>query len=903
MDLTRLGVVIDPTDAVDGAKRAKAAANDMAKSMVDDLDKVEKESRAVGKAVDQAGEVIERAAREARKETERLGEAQGFNRLRQQVGSSFGDIRRMVIDVLDVFGLLNNGIGDMIRRSDSLLNVTENASRTFGGVGRGAQAASQGVGELASATTGAAGGMGRMAAGAGPLIGILAAVAAAVLAAVVAIKAFQVAWDFTMASVKEAAALEQYTVRLAVLQGSFEKAADTVKRFNSFSDATPFTDAEVFDAGTKLEAMSRGVLSTDEALRAIGGAAFVAGKQFSEIAELAGRSYNALRLGLDFIEPLKTMNSYGLITGETVKEVIRLGEEAEKTGNKAANFAQQWALVYGDLETKQEALILASNTWEGKMSTIEGKWQALKAGFGEPIMNALKPLLDDILLMIQVLTPMAERAGQVLGNMAKAFVQLFHEGGLGEFFLASFLDATALIANGFITSMVGAITTTADFLFNLFMLPIRLVVDGLRFLLNDNKVVYQFVQNLKNGVIEAVFELYNRLLEAAKAFGVELKNAVTGAVNFTGGFAGSVASKVVGGTGIGQAIADTAAAKILGTTIGESVTDTVTTALPSAEPPATAEAVKDIEFVGPPKPFKISDYFSTSLFPAELLPEGAALRTDRTEQLMQGLIDRFDLANPGPVIMHGPPKPEDPTGTETGTGTGTPSASAKPIESITDALQEQRSAVQNLTDDWLNLQGQADQTIASMAQGIAGSVSQAITDGITGTKSWKEAFADLGTEVVKQIISMITQMWVQYTVALLLKNVMGALPGGFGLFGGAATAVLHTGGSTEGAPMRGGVPLYHSGGKSSSERMAMLEKDETVLTQEQSSEIRTRLRAGARAAGGGKSAGSGSTPVTILNVTDASQITDAIAANPDVIVNAINRRQAAVKRVLQGDRR
>jgi len=907
MDLIRLGAVIDPTEAVAGAKKAKAAANDMATSMVDDLNRVEKESTEAGKAVNKAGETIERAAREARQETERLGEARGFDRLRQQVGSSFTDIRRMVIDVLDVFGLLNNGIGDLVRRGDSLLNVTENARRGFGNVGTGARAAASGVGELGGSTGAAASGMGRMLASAGPLIAILAAVAAAVLAAVVAFKLFQGALAFTKESVKEAAALEQYTVRLAVLQGSFEKAAATVKRFNQFSDTTPFTDAEVFDAGTKLEAMSRGVLSTDEALRAIGGSAFVAGKGFSEIAELVGRSYNALRLGLDFIEPLKTMNSYGLITGETVKEVIRLGEEAEKTGNKAANFAKQWALVYGELQTKQEALVLASNTWEGKMSTIEGKWQALKAAFGEPIINALKPVLDDVINVITMLTPMAAQAGEVVGIMLKTFVQLFKEGKLSEYFIASFLDATETIARFILAAFLQSLAIAANTTIDLFLLPFRLIADGFKALLADPGMVARLIANINQGFIDAVKILLDELVKAATAFTEKIESGIRSAVASVGsGTIATVIGKVAGGASPAAAIVDTMTAKaagaVVGDQVGKHVAAAVTAVLPDSAPATNPDG---LTFYGPaPAAPEPKDYFSTSLFPETLLND-LKLETSRTQNVVAEAVKRFDAANPAPVVLHGPPKPEDPATTNTGNGTGTgePSASAKQIKDITDVLQEQRTAVQSLTDDWLDLKGQADQTIASMAQGIAGSVSQAITDGITGTKSWKEAFADLGTEVVKQIIGMITQMWVQYTVALLLKNVMGALPGGFGLFGGAATAVLHTGGSTEGAPTRGGVPFYHSGGKSSSERLAMLEKDETVLTAEQGSEIRTRLRQGARARSGGRGAGTGGSAVTILNVTDANQVNDAIAANPDIILNAINRRQAAVRRVIQGDRR
>jgi hypothetical protein len=573
------------------------------------------------------------------------------------------------------------------------------------------------------------------------MIAAMTAAATAVVAVVVAVKALGVAFDFTLASVAEAGKMEQYTVRLAVLKGSFEEAEETVKRFNTFADETPFEDAEVFDAGTKLEAMSQGVLATDEALKAIGGSAFVAGKQFGDIADLAGRSYNALRLGMDFTEPLKTMNSYGLIAGETVMKVIQLGKEAEQSGNKTSNFAQQWALVYGDLQKKQAALVLASNTYEGKLATISGKWAALKAAFGEPIIDAVKPFLDDIIQLLKEAIPLAVQLGKAVANLAsfggtalKGAANAYKEAGTAERFL------------------MGAVPIYGQ---------------------------YKALQGMKQE-----FFTQTGMAVANGLLGVDQKNLL--------------------------------------------------------EKPTPAE-----------------DLLETNVF-------GSG-----------------------------------------GGGGGEPSAYAKPIKSITEVLQEQKTAVQTLTDDWSNLKTQADQTIASMAQGISSELTNAITDGITGTKSWQEAFENLGQAVVRQIIQMVTQLWIQYTVALLLKNVMGAFSGAGGLagmFGGGSASVLHGGGGLDGAPKRNGVKLYHSGGKASSERIAMLERDETVLTAEQGTEIRDRLRKTASRRPGSGS-GSGSTGVTILNVTDASQVTEAIAANPDIIVNAINRRLPAVRRLVQGGER
>jgi hypothetical protein len=910
IEITRLGVAIDPTGAVTGAERAKRAARDMGTSIDRDLDRVEKASKDAGRQVSRAGQQIEGAAKDARREVDRLGQANGFDRLRQSVRGGFGDLRDMVIDLLDVFGLLDNGFGNVVRRGNSLLQVGARAQQTFGQMGQGANTAANGLNAAATASTATAGGLGRMLAAAGPMIGILAAVAAGVLALVVAFKALHAATAFVASSVREAAALEQYTVRLAVLQGSFESAAATVKRFNAFSDSTPFLDAEVFDAGTKLEAMTRGVLSTDEALRAIGGSAFVAGKQFSEIAELVGRSYNAMRLGMDFIEPLKTMNSYGLITGETVKKVIALGEAAEKTGNKSANFAQQWALVYGELQEKQEALILASGTWEGKMSTIEGKWQALKAELGAPVMEALSPLLDQIISLIQIATPYAAALGQTLGNMLKGLIQVTAEGQLGALLAASLMDAIETAARFLLFAFLQSISMAANHLVNLFMLPIRITVDAFQALMGERNVVSEFALNLKNVMIDAVTDFGNYLLEKAAAAGVAMRNAALSGI--TGLASGGIPGMIAGVGGAAAQVGTAEVAKGIADAVSAKVGEVINGPAPAATLPVAAPMSEtDPNFVGPPSPVK-NDYFSTSLFPDNWM-EKAEIVTKRQEAILHDAINAFDAQNPAPVVNNPVSLTDpvvDPTGGLLGTGTGgDPSATARKIENITDVLQEQKSALGGLMDEWGNLGRQADQALTGLTQKITGEFSTALTDAIMGTKSWEQAFQELGASVVRSIIEMVTQMWVQYAVQMLLNQVSGSFGGGLGgIFGGASAAVLHSGGSLDGAPRRGsnpGLSVYHSGGRASSERLAMLEKNETVLTAEQGTEIRDRIRGAAMGRkGGAGGSGGGGTPVTILNVTDPGQVAEAIASNPDVILNAINSRLPQVKRMLQsGDRR
>tara|TARA_R110000796_G_C14571530_1_gene435822 strand:- start:56121 stop:59189 length:3069 start_codon:yes stop_codon:yes gene_type:complete len=418
-ELTRLGVVIDPSGAQRGARQATDAADKMAKEMVHDLDQVEKESRQTGATFDQTGKRIATSAKRATKAVDK--QAKGNKKLGQstnQVTSGFGSMMDSVIRLLQPLGLMNSGFGRLVNNSFDVVNGIK---------GIGGQTAVAGAG-MAAAGTGAKGLAGGLSAAAGMAKGLLAAIAPLLpfilplIAAVVAFKAAMAGFTFIKGAIKAAAELEQYHVRLQVLTGSAEAADVALRRMNTFADETPFTDAEVFEAGVKLQAMTGGALATTDALKSIGGAAFVAGKSFTEVADLSGRAFNAIRLGMDFIEPLKTMNSLGLITGKTTLEVIRLGEEAARSGDKTAKSTEQWAAVYADLAEKQEALALAGQTWNGLLSTLSGKWDAIRADFGAPITDALTPLLSGLVETLKEIQPEVAQAGQLTAAFLKSLM-------------------------------------------------------------------------------------------------------------------------------------------------------------------------------------------------------------------------------------------------------------------------------------------------------------------------------------------------------------------------------------------------------------------------------------------------------------------------------------------------
>ncbi len=95
------------------------------------------------------------------------------------------------------------------------------------------------------------------------------------------------------------------------------------------------------------------------------------------------------------------------------------------------------------------------------------------------------------------------------------------------------------------------------------------------------------------------------------------------------------------------------------------------------------------------------------------------------------------------------------------------------------------------------------------------------------------------------------------------------------------------------------VPVYHTGGKLSSESMVKVDKGETILTRRRSAELARELEARRQPRdrqGGGNTA-------TIINVLDRNEIADVVAKNPSAVVNALSRNLPQVRRMIMSGQR
>lgn len=71
---------------------------------------------------------------------------------------------------------------------------------------------------------------------------------------------------------------------------------------------------------------------------------------------------------------------------------------------------------------------LQSQTWNGKISTLSDNWAQVRAEFGKPIMDALKPLLDEGIGSLESMAAKAKEIGETIAYAMRFMIEAFKQG-------------------------------------------------------------------------------------------------------------------------------------------------------------------------------------------------------------------------------------------------------------------------------------------------------------------------------------------------------------------------------------------------------------------------------------------------------------------------------------------
>lgn len=274
-------------------------------------------------------------------------------------------------------------------------------------------------------TSGFTGGIGEARASLGGFqafsVGSMAAVGAAVAGAALAVKGIGMAFREAKAAVAEAANRETMQTAFIPLLGSAKAAKERMAELADFAAHTPFQLPEVAAASRTLETLTDGALSTGQGLTMVGDVASGTNTPFEELAVTIGRLYSGLDSGRPVGEAMQRLQEIGAITPGVRAKLEKLQAEGKKG-------SEVWQVAAEDLARFSGGMELQSQTWDGKLSTLSDAWAEVRAQFGEPIMDALKPLLDDGIGTIESMASKAREIGETIAYAMRFMVESFKQG-------------------------------------------------------------------------------------------------------------------------------------------------------------------------------------------------------------------------------------------------------------------------------------------------------------------------------------------------------------------------------------------------------------------------------------------------------------------------------------------
>ena len=246
-------------------------------------------------------------------------------------------------------------------------------------------------------------------------------VAASVAGAALAVKGISTAFREARAAVGEAANRETMETAFVPLLGSAKAARERMAELADFAAHTPFQLPGIAAASRTLESLTDGALSTGDGLRLVGDAASAQNTPIEEMAVTIGRLYSGLDSGRPVGEAMQRLQELGAISPDVRAKLEKLQAEGKKGSEVWQVAAEELARFSGGME-------LQSQTWNGKISTLSDNWAQVRAEFGKPIMDALKPLLDEGIGSLESMAAKAREIGETIAYAMRFMIEAFKQG-------------------------------------------------------------------------------------------------------------------------------------------------------------------------------------------------------------------------------------------------------------------------------------------------------------------------------------------------------------------------------------------------------------------------------------------------------------------------------------------
>ena len=261
-------------------------------------------------------------------------------------------------------------------------------------------------------------------------------------------------------AVSQAADFEQTKVAFTTLIGSASKAEEVLGRLRKFADETPFEFPDIADAGRKLIAFGEDANTMPDTLRRIGDVSAGIQAPIGEIAEIYGKCRVQGRL---FAEDVNQLTGRGIpVIGELAKQFgisesgVRKLVESGAVGfpqiEKAfANMTAKGGKFHGMMDQQ-------SKTTKGLFSTLSDAVNGVFREFGNPLNDAIRPLVAGAIDLVGQLTPLAVQAGVAVKNAINFVIAAFKSGLVLDLVTSSLQYGFAVAINSLINGFRAAVS-------------------------------------------------------------------------------------------------------------------------------------------------------------------------------------------------------------------------------------------------------------------------------------------------------------------------------------------------------------------------------------------------------------------------------------------------------------
>lgn len=247
---------------------------------------------------------------------------------------------------------------------------------------------------------------------------------------------------------------ERSRATLEVLLGSAEEAKKVFEELTEFSmekalDPKATRSAAVNLLAAKFEARDLKTLLADA-----GNLASVTGVNLMEVTRVFGR----LNSG-DFGESFERLRDFGISRPDLEGEGLVFDRGGSYQGSIEKAMTAVRNIIRERFSGTMEA---AAKTFDGKVQQIRNGWAEVKRELGEPLIDALKPILDYGYGRLKAMKDEAAAVGRSIADVMKLIIALGESGGLGDALSLQGTIAAAdfvnTVAAGLKTAFIGGLT-------------------------------------------------------------------------------------------------------------------------------------------------------------------------------------------------------------------------------------------------------------------------------------------------------------------------------------------------------------------------------------------------------------------------------------------------------------